>query len=114
MMLHYRNLQFYLLHGMELTKVHRVIRFKQAKWLEPYIRTNTELRALTKDPVEIKLHKDMNNVIYGKTCENLTKRTDIKLVNTEKECQKLIRKPHCLRFQIFAPDLVGIEMQKVK
>ena len=113
-MLHYRNLQFYLLHGMELTKVHRVIKFKQARWLEPYIRTNTELRALTQDPVEIKLRKDMNNVIYGKTCENLTKRTDIKLVNTEKECQKLIRKPHCLRFQIFAHDLVGIEMQKVK
>jgi len=114
MLLHYLNLRFYLLNGMELTTVHPVIKFKQAKWLEPYIRTNTELRALSKDPVEIRLRKDMNNVIYGKTCENLTKRTDIKLVNTEKQSQKLISKPHCLRFQIFAEQLVGIELQKVK
>ena len=114
MLLHYRNLRFYLLHGMELTRVHRVIRFKQARWLEPYIRTNTELRAISKDPIEVKLRKDMVNVIYGKTCENLTKRTDIRLVNTKQQCQKLIAKPQCIRSQIFAEDLVGIALQMVK
>jgi hypothetical protein len=114
MLLHYRNFQFYLNNGMQVTKIHRAMRFKQAKWLEPYIRTNTELRALSKDPVETKLRKDMNNIIYGKTCENLTKRTDIKLVNTQKECDKLISKPHCLRFQVFAEELAAIELQKVK
>jgi hypothetical protein len=72
------------------------------------------MRALAKDPVEVKLRKDMNNIIYGKTCENLTKRTDIKLVNTQKECDKLVSKPHCLRFQIFAEELAAIELQKVK
>ena len=114
MLLHYRNLRFYLLHGMVLTRVHRVISFKQARWLEPYIRTNTELRATSKDPIEVKLRKDMVNVIYGKTCENLTKRTDIRLVNTRQQFQKLIAKPQCIRSQIFAEDLVGIELQKVK
>ena len=53
----------------------------------------------------------MNNIIYGKTCENLTKRTDIKLV---KECDKFISKPHCLRFQLFADYLAAIEPQNVK
>jgi hypothetical protein len=72
------------------------------------------MRALAKDPVEVKLRKDMNNIIYGKTCENLTKRTDIRLVNTQKECDKLVSKPQCLRFQIFAEELAGIELQKVK
>jgi hypothetical protein len=114
MLLHYRNLKFYLQHGLVVTKMHRGIRFKQSKWLELYIRTNTEMRALAKDPVEVKLRKDMNNIIYGKTCENLTKRTDIKLVNTQAECDKLVSKPQCLRFQIFADELVGIESQKVK
>ena len=114
MLLHYRNLRFYLEQGIQLTKVHKAIRFRQAKWLEPYIRVNTELRARSKDPVEVKLRKDMNNSIYGKTCENLTKRTDIKLVNTQKQCDKLIAKPHCLRHQVFAPQLAAIELQKVK
>ena len=114
MLIHYRNLRFYLEHGLQVTKMHRAIRFKQMRWLEPYIRTNTELRAKSKDPVETTLRKNMNNNIYGKTCENLTKRTDIRLVNTQKECDKLICKPHCLRFRVFAEELAGIELQKVK
>ena len=113
-LVHYRNLRFYLEHGMELTAVYKAIRFRQSRWLQPYIQVNTELRAKSKDPVEVKLRKDMNNSIYGKTCENLTKRTDIKLVNSKKVCQKLINKPHCRRFQVFTGELAAIEMQKVK
>ena len=62
----------------------------------------------------MRLRKDMNNSIYGKTCENLTKRTDIQLVTTQEKCSKLINKPHCKRFQIFAPNLAAVELQKVK
>ena len=39
---HYRNLQFYLMQGMKLKKVHRVLEFQQECWMEPYIRMNTE------------------------------------------------------------------------
>ena len=113
-LIHYRNLRFYFEHGMVLTAVHKAIRFKQSRWLQPYIRANTELRAMSKDPVEVKLRKDMNNSIYGKTCENLTKRSDIKLVNSRKTCEKLINKPHCRRFQIFTGELAAVELQKVK
>ena len=114
MLLHYRNLQFYLAHGMELTKVHRAMRFRQARWMQPYIQTNTELRARSKDPVEVRLRKDANNCVYGKTVENLTKRTDIKLVNSAEMCRKLIAKPQCLRFQVFVEELAAVELLKVK
>jgi hypothetical protein len=113
-LVHYRNLRFYLEHGILLTKVHRAIRFKQVRWLQPYIRTNTELRAKSKDPIEISVRKNANNSIYGKTCENLTNRTDIRLVNSRAKCQTLINKPHCLRFQMFVEELAAIELQKVK
>jgi hypothetical protein len=113
-LVHYRNLRFYLEHGLVLTKIHRAIRFKQARWLKPYVQANTELRAKSKDPVETKLRKDMNNSIYGKTCENLTKRTDIKLVTSKETCEKLINKPHCRRFQVFTPELAAVELQKIK
>ena len=75
---------------------------------------NTRLRAAAKNDMEKDFHKLMNNAVYGKTCENQRKRTDIRLVNDKEKAAKLLDKPHCIDFSLFDENLVGIELRKVK
>ena len=56
----------------------------------------------------------MNNAVYGKTCENQRKRTDIVLVNDRVKAAKLVDKPQSLDARIFKENLVRLEMQNVK
>ena len=58
-------------HRLILKKVHKVA------WLKQYIDRNTELRAEAKNNFEKYFFKLMNNVVFGKTRENVRKHTEI-------------------------------------
>ena len=109
---HYRNLKEYLALGMRLTKIHRVLVFDQSPWLKTYIDFNTEKRKNARNDFEKDFFKLMNNSVFGKTMENLRKRVNVKLVNTEKQLEKLSASPLFDYFRIFNEDLVAVNMKK--
>ena len=110
--LHYRNLKLYLNLGLKLTKVHRVLEFSQSTWLKSYIDFNTEMRKDAKNSFEKDFFKLMNNSVFGKTMENLRKRTNIELVTDEERLLKLTAKPTYVSSKIFNENLVGIHTKK--
>ena len=107
----YRNLKQYLSLGMKLSKIHRVLSFKQSPWLKSYIDFNTDKRKQARNDFEKDFYKLMNNSVFGKTMENLRKRVKIELVNNQKRAMKLSVKPSFQGFRIFNEDLVGVNMK---
>jgi hypothetical protein len=127
------NLWFYLDRGMRLVKVffilsnfytlcfffqiHRGVKFFCEKLVKDYIEKNIELRTEARavgDEACADAAKLRNNATYGKMVENVEKRSDIRLCTDEKKARKLGEKPHCIRFQIFDDNLIGLEMRKLK
>ena len=77
-----------------MKKVHRVIKFNQKDWLEPYIDVNTKLRRKATNNFEKDFFKLMNNAVFGKTMKNIKEFRDIKLATTQRRTNYLISEPN--------------------
>ena len=93
---------------MKLTKIHRVLKFKQSDWMKNYIDFNTEKRMNAANNFEKDLFKLMINSVYGKTVENLPKRINVGLVNKGKDFLKYTSKPTYITYKIFGKGYVAI------
>ena len=109
---HYRNLKFYLEKGLKITKVRRVLEFQQSAWIKPYIDLNTSLRQHAKNKFEEDFAKLMNNSFFGKTCEDVRKYKDFKIVLNERRARKLISRPSIKKSKIYDENLATIQLQR--
>lgn len=119
--IHYVHLKTCLNHGLILKKIHRVVTFKQSKFLAEYINLNTELRKKAVTPFQQDLFKLMNNSVFGKTLEDTERRVNVKLVNQWQDdanrtnrsisAAKLISRPNFHSASIFSENLVAVQMK---
>ena len=56
----------------------------------------------------------MNNAVFGKTMENVSKHRHIKLVKTDHRRNKLVSEPNYHTMKLIDENLAIIEMRKVK
>ena len=109
---HRRNLQLYLSLGMKVTKIHRVLKFKQSVWMKKYIDFNTEKKRIK---AANDFEKDFFNLmiisVYGKAIENLQKRINMKSVNNEKDFLKYTRRPTYITHKNFLVKIMLLFMK---
>ena len=91
--LHYEILKLYLCLGLQLTCIHRCIRFRQKDFMKEYIALNNRTRKKAKNPLEVSLFKLYNNSIYGHCLYNIFRQVNVQLVSEPKIFQCLTVKP---------------------
>lgn len=107
---HFSNLKYYLEKKLKLVKVHRVLIFKQSKWLASYIEFCTEQRKLATTTFQKDFWKKLINAFFGKTCENKRGRIDVELLRdngleSAKTVQRILSKPNMHSYMLLTDDL---------
>ena len=87
---HYKNLLYYLSLGIKLTKIHRILSFKQSNWFKSYVDFNTQKRKESSNEADKDFFKLMINCICGKSCESVRKSCNIKLINDKKHIKDVL------------------------
>jgi hypothetical protein len=114
---YHETLKYYIKLGMKVTKVYRIISFKESPWLKTYIDFNTEERrkaTMNGLSFEKQQFKTLNVSIYGKTMEDVRKHINLELHSEEDKVRKLASRPNFKDFTIFNDNLIGIMKSNTK
>ena len=109
----YRNLQQCLELGMKLTKIHRILKFKQKDCMKPYIDFITQKRKEATNETDKNHFKVLNNTVYGKTMKNMRKIIKIRIVKNSEDFIKYTSRPTCVNWKVFENNLVAIHEKKI-
>ena len=89
--------KFYVRHGMKVDKVHEIISFKQSKWLEKYIKFNTQKRNQAINDFEKYFYKTLNDAFYGNSMENVRNRIRVQVIRKD-DSDKIMKQQSKLIF----------------
>jgi hypothetical protein len=103
--LFFENFVAYGQLGLNVTKIHRVVKFRQEAWMKKFIDFNLEKRNETGQD----LFKLANNSVFGKTMENVRKYRNVKFESNPDKVRKIVRSPYYNDIDIIDEDIVMIE-----
>jgi hypothetical protein len=103
---HFKNLKLYLSLGLELKRIHRVLQFKQKKFIAPFIEKCTIERQKAQTKFEQDQFKKVANSTYGKTIQNVRAYSVVKLHNTKNSLLRAISHHTFKNFVILDENLV--------
>lgn len=106
------NLKSYLQLGMKLRKIHRVLAFKQSRFLKEYIDLTTDLRSKADNAFQKELFKLMINSNFGKFIERTRDYLNVKLCKDPKSFEKAISSPRFSNIKIITEDLVAVFLKQ--
>ena len=90
------------------------IRFRQKRFVEPYINYNSSRRAEARNAFEKDYYKLKNNSFFGKTMEDVRHRIDYKLLTKWDKVEKFSGSPLYVDSEVFSNSVVGVHMFKSK
>ena len=70
--------------GVKFTAIHRALQYRQENWIAPYVAYNTRMRQDSTDSFSSDYHKLLNNALFGKTLQDVTKYVDFELFSSIK------------------------------
>ena len=111
---HYITLKVYVRNGMKVDKLNSVLKFKQSKWMAPYVNLNTSWRQNASTKTAKDFFKLMNNSAFGKCCESMRSRLNANIVRNEEELLESTDKFNMKSFKIINQNLAVICMRKTK
>ena len=109
---HYILLKFYIQMGLKVTKIHRVLLFKQEPFMNDYISHLAALRAKSSSSFEKGCLKKLANSCYGKMIEDVRKYKDVKVCRTKGEFLRASSSPFFESFKIYSKNLVMCILRK--
>ena len=87
---------YYIKLGLKVN-VTKIVTFEDKPWMESFIEVNIDKRTKATNDFEVGFFKLMNNSVYGKTMENVRKRCNITIVNSEDAALKHIANPSFIK-----------------
>ena len=93
-------------------KIRRILCFKRSNWLKSYVDFNTQKRKESSSEFDKSFFKLMINCIYGKSCESVRKRMNVKLINNRKTYMRCVNKRNFISQKIFNKNFVAVHCSK--
>ena len=102
----------YLSLGLKLSKIHKILIFKQSDWLKKFVDFNRDKRKNASNNFEKVFLKLIINSAFGKTMENLRKRICVELINNAKDFFKYVSRTSFISQKIFSKTFVVVHRIK--